>query len=188
MKSYHKVILVVIFFVYLFHGCDRKNDSVLRIYYYYSEKTPYQQGDLITDSVYQKEKLKIEGHILIDKSILDSLIRNQLVNYHFSIGELNVNYVDSFIKKFDNDYLDVFKFDITNIKEGYFVTILYNPDYSILIKNYHGHGRVFLDSIHSFSNKKSRKKFTVFTRKLISDTTIFPKLPEPPPLPLNSND
>lgn len=182
MNKTHYMPIILLGVYVLFLGCNQKDNSKLQLNYYYSEKNPYQEGEVIVDSVYTEDVISIEKHLVIEKKSLDSLINGQFIDSTISMGDLRINYAGSYHRAFKDANLEIFKLEVSNIREGYFSTVLYNPKYDILVKNYHGHGRVFLDSI-VFANKDASKGFSEFTRKLMIDSIIFPKLPEPPPIP-----
>lgn len=175
-------IYLVVLVAFSLYTCKREKNDKQDIYYYHSEVVD-SPNKVIIDTVSQSNILKIEEHISIRKDILDSLIKNRLINQPVSVGDLNIVYVDSYKRMFANQPLDIYKFDFSNIKKGYFVTILFCQQYSILIKNYYGHGVVYLDSIRFDSGRKDKDDFSSFSKKLMLDDIIFKKLSEPPPLP-----
>lgn len=182
-SKFNIVFIALLVICILNNGCKSKNNIIERINYYHLEKNPYQTGRNLIDTVYQEEILQIESKISIRKHILDSLITNRLLNKELLINDLGVSYEGCFEKTFENEELLVYKFLFRNNRAGYYATILYNPTFAIILRDYHGHGRIYLDSLQYSSNAANKKNFSVFSRSLSLDTTIFPKLSPPPPPP-----
>jgi hypothetical protein len=165
-------------------SCNPDKAIPEQIKYYSLESSPNGTLSLEVDTTYNYEQIQIEKSITIFKKQLIALAKKDKCMSQLDTLGLSINYISSYERVFKLEELRIIKFEILNSEKGYFSSILFCKEYNILLKHYHGHGITFLDSI-MYVNNNTLLSFSEFTRSLASDTTIYPELLPPPPLPVN---